>query len=157
MPWTATRPSSLTTPAPCSSPFFSHFQRVLDYWLQHADPDEVENAAKRQVEDRRLDISTTFKGTVVGDFLLDPINGAIVSDTIRAIEKELFEADWADAKDRLGHDPLPAELARTPKQRRADALVEMAVRARTAPRDGRRPAPLFSVFVNYETFAGLHL
>jgi len=28
------------------------------------------------------------------------------------------------------------------------------MRARTAPADGRRPAPLFSVLVGYETFAG---
>ena len=33
-------------------------------------------------------------------------------------------------------------------------MVEMAVRASTAPPDGRRPAPLFTVLVNYETFAG---
>jgi hypothetical protein len=30
----------------------------------------------------------------------------------------------------------------------------MATRARTAPADGRRPAPLFTVLVGYETFAG---
>ena len=46
------------------------------------------------------------------------------------------------------------DLDRTPAQRRADALVEMATRARTAPADGRRPAPLFSVLAGYETFAG---
>ena len=37
---------------------------------------------------------------------------------------------------------------------RADALVEMAIRSRTVPADGRRPEPLFSVFVGFETFAG---
>lgn len=133
---------------------FSHFQQALDYWLQLADPDGAEKNAKRQIEDRGFDLSTTFQGAVVGDLLLDPVNGAIVTDTIRAIEKELFEADWAEAKQRLGRDPIATELRRSPKQRRADALVEMAVRARTAPKDGRRPAPLFSVFVGYETFAG---
>ena len=30
----------------------------------------------------------------------------------------------------------------------------MAIRAGTAPRDGKRPAPLFSVFVGWETFSG---
>jgi hypothetical protein len=33
-------------------------------------------------------------------------------------------------------------------------LVETATRARTVPKDGRRPAPLFSILVGYETFAG---
>lgn len=98
--------------------FFSHFQRVLDYWLQHADPDGPEVQAKRQVEYRRLDISRTFQGTVVGNFAYDPIRGTIVKETVEQIERELFEADWAEAKQRLGRDPLVTELARTPKQRR---------------------------------------
>ena len=46
------------------------------------------------------------------------------------------------------------DLRRTPAQRRADALVEMATRARTAPAGGRRPAPLFTVVVGLETFLG---
>ena len=133
---------------------FSQFQRVIAYWSQHADPDGCEADADRQHDDRRLDVSTTFHGTVVGDFVLGPLDGAVVAETLAAIEHELFETDWADAKERLGRDPLVTELARTPKQRRADALVEMAIRARTAPKDGRRPAPLFSVFVGYETFTG---
>jgi hypothetical protein len=45
-------------------------------------------------------------------------------------------------------------LARTGAQRRHDALVEMAVRAMTAPQGGQRPRPLVSVVVGYETFAG---
>jgi hypothetical protein len=89
-----------------------------------------------------------------GRMTLDPISGAIVDTTLRLIEKELFEADWADAKERLDRDPMVFDLCRTPAQRRADALVEMATRARTAPADGRRPAPLFSVLVGYETLAG---
>lgn len=133
---------------------FARFQRVLAYWLQHADPDGVERDAERQVEDRRLDVSTTFRGAVVGDLVLDPIRGTIVTETLDAIERQLFEAEWADARAQLGREPLVTELARTPKQRRADALVEMAVRARTAPSGGRRPAPLFTVLVGYETFAG---
>ena len=47
-----------------------------------------------------------------------------------------------------------ADLRRTPAQRRADALVEMARRS-AALREQARPAePLFTVLVGYETFAG---
>lgn len=67
----------------------------------------------------------------------------------------MFEADCGEARARLGRDDITAlDLARTAAQRRADAFVEMATRARTAPHGGRRPAPLFSVFVGYETLAG---
>ena len=47
-----------------------------------------------------------------------------------------------------------AHLARTPAQRRHDALVLMAERAMAAPADGKRPAPLVTVLVDYPTLAG---
>jgi hypothetical protein len=134
---------------------FRHFSRVLSYWSQHADPDGAETSAERQRDVRRFDLSQTFQGSWVGDLRLDPIGGDILNTTLRLIERELFDADWDAAKRRLGRDPLLAELGRTPTQRRADALVEMATRARVAPADGRRPEPLFSVFTGYETFHGL--
>jgi hypothetical protein len=46
------------------------------------------------------------------------------------------------------------DLDRTAAQRRADALVEMAIRSRTAPSNGRRPEPLFTVLVGWETLEG---
>jgi len=68
--------------------------------------------------------------------------------------KSCFEADWAKARTRLGREPHSTDLARRGGQRRADALVEIATRSRTAPEDGRRPAPLFSVLVDYDTLHG---
>ena len=47
-----------------------------------------------------------------------------------------------------------ADLARTPAQRRADAMVEMARRAGATPPGARLPEPLVTVLVGYETFAG---
>jgi hypothetical protein len=70
------------------------------------------------------------------------------------IEQELFEADWAAARAEHGDAATACHLARTPAQRRHDALVEMARRAVTALADGKRPVPLVSVFVGYETFKG---
>ena len=90
----------------------------------------------------------------LGKMTLDPVSGAIVADELTRIEQKLFEADWAEAKDSLGREPTLLDLARTPSQRRADALVEMATRSKTAPANGRRPAPLFTVLVDYPTLAG---
>ena len=88
------------------------------------------------------------------DGLLDPISGAVVSNALRGIEDELFAADWAEARPRVGDDVSVSDLARTPAQRRADALVEMARRAGAVAPGARMPDPLFSVFVGYETFSG---
>ena len=81
------------------------------------------------------------------------------SGELSRIEQELFEADWRAAKDRLLADgdtrePTLADLDRTGAQRRADALVEMATRSAACPDGARRPAPLFSVLVNYEELHG---
>jgi hypothetical protein len=84
----------------------------------------------------------------LGQMNLDPISDAIVGEELDRLEKEMFEADWAECRARLGRDPTVADLSRTPGQRRADALVEMATRSRMAPSDGRRPGPLFSVLVD---------
>jgi hypothetical protein len=133
---------------------FQEFGRALAYWHQFADPDGVEIDAAKLHDSRSLSLSQTFENAWVGDFLLDPIGGSAVASALQAIEQELFQAEWAAARDRMGRDPVMADLSRSPAQRRADALVEMATRAMTAPHDGRRPEPLFTVLVDLETLAG---
>jgi len=133
---------------------FGHFVKVVAYWAQHADPDgEDENAADER-DARQVHLSKSFGGMWFANATLDRLSGTIIAKELGRIERELFRADWAEAKERLGRDPRIDELPRTPAQRRADALVEMAVRSATAPKDGRRPAPLFTVLVGWETLHG---
>jgi hypothetical protein len=133
---------------------FNDFKRACDLFTQIVDPDGAEDRAAEDRAAREVHLSQSFEGMWFGRMTLDPISGEIVATTLRMIERELFEADWKAAKQRLGRDPLLMELDRTPAQRRADALVEMATRARTAPANGRRPAPLFTVVVGLETLKG---
>jgi hypothetical protein len=130
------------------------FRRVVTYWAQHADPDGTEAGADANHRNRRFHLSSSFAGTWVGDMVLDAISGAVVSGEVARVEAELFDADWAEARARLGDAASSTDLSRTPAQRRADALVEMARRSATASPDGRRPEPLFTVLVGYESFAG---
>ncbi|HLX88378.1 MAG TPA: DUF222 domain-containing protein, partial [Acidimicrobiales bacterium] len=132
---------------------FESFVKALAYFEQLADPDGIEADELERRDRRSVHLSRSISGLWFGQMTLDPISGTIVDDELRRLEKELFEIDWAAAKERLGRDPIPADLARTPGQRQADALVEMASRSRAAG-DGRRPVPLFSVFVGYETLHG---
>ncbi|HVX17328.1 MAG TPA: DUF222 domain-containing protein [Acidimicrobiales bacterium] len=133
---------------------FVEFKGRCRMWELMVDPDGAEQGAAADRSSRAVHLSRTFGGMWFGKITLDPVSGEIVAGTLRSIEHELFRRDRAAAKERLGRDPQADELGRTPAQRRADALVEMAVRARTAPADGRRPAPLFSVVVGLETFRG---
>jgi len=133
---------------------YRQFARVLAYWAQRADPDGADASAEAQHSARRLHLSRTYQDGWVLDGLFDPVNGSIVSRALGRIEQELFAADWAEAKEVLGDAVCAEALARTPAQRRADALVEMARRAMAVAPGARLPEPLFSVLVGYETFAG---
>jgi hypothetical protein len=133
---------------------FEDFYRALSYWKQLADPDGADDAEVARREARNVFLEPSIDGMWLGQITLDPISGSIVANELNRLEHELFEADCAEARERLGRTPVLDELARTSGQRRADALVEMATRSRTAPADGIRPAPLFSILVGYETVHG---
>jgi hypothetical protein len=133
---------------------FEEFYRALCYWKQLADPEGADRSDEERKAARNVFLEPSFDGTYLGQMTLDPISGAIVSNELRRIERKLFEADCLEAKERLGRRPQMDELARTAGQRRADALVEMATRSAVAPEHGQRPAPLFTVFVGYETLHG---
>ena len=134
---------------------FDLFTRAAAYWEQRADPDGTEKDFERLRARREVYLVKSFRGSWLGAINLDPIDGTIVAEELARLEHELFEADRAEARAALGRDPGPADrLARTGKQRRADALVEMATRSRGFPADGRKPAPLFTVLVGWETIRG---
>jgi hypothetical protein len=130
---------------------FTKFLGALRHWEQLADPDGTDEAAERRRNRRDAWLVQGYGGTWEGRLHLDPIAGSIVSEELGRIEQALFEADWAEAEARLGRAPTVGELARTSAQRRADAFVEMAARSAACPKGARRPAPLFTVFVGYET------
>jgi hypothetical protein len=133
---------------------WADFIRAVEYWRQHADPDGVERDAAHDEALRRVHLSPGMRGTGILDGMLTPLGYATVDAALRRVERELFEADWADARTEHGDAATACHLTRTPAQRRHDALVELARRAVTAPAGGKRPRPLISVFVGYETFKG---
>ncbi|MGH9018076.1 MAG: DUF222 domain-containing protein [Acidimicrobiales bacterium] len=133
---------------------YRDFVRALGYWHQLADPDGVELDAAKVLAKRSVYLNSSYDGTWLGQMTFDPVSGAIVAGELSRIEKEMFEAEWKEATAGRAHEPTSVKLSRTPGQRRADALVEMAVRSRSAPADAKRPAPLFSVLVGYETLHG---
>ena len=120
------------------------FKGVLAYWAQLADVDGTDDEAQARQTRRRLHLSRTFDGMWVLDGLLDPVAGSIVDTALRHVEDTLYAADRTS----------DALSDRSPAQRRADALVQLAELATAAPPGARRPEPLVSILVGYETFAG---
>ena len=72
------------------------------------------------------------------DALFDPIGGTIFKNEHDRLERELFEADWKEARERFGDVATADDLRRTPAQRRLDAVVEMARRSVAMPADARQ-------------------
>ncbi|MGI8794567.1 MAG: DUF222 domain-containing protein [Acidimicrobiales bacterium] len=134
---------------------FVEFDRLIGYWSHLADADGAEQDAETDRAARSAYVTRTFSGMWLGQITLDPVNGAIVALELERLEAELFDADRAEAKKRLGRDPKPEDLARTPTQRRADALVEMAKRSAAMPADATQARPLFTVLVGEGTFRHL--
>ncbi len=134
---------------------FKDFERAVAYWEQVVDEarrgDDPEPPDPREVN-REAHVSKTLSDMTRVDAWLDPVGGAAFREALRRIEIELFDADWQQAKNEYGDRVTVDRLWRTPAQRRADALVEMAVRASTAPADGVRPLPLVIVHADIDTF-----
>ena len=133
---------------------FAPFSGVMAYWAQLADPDGAEASDMERIARRDVYLTKSVNDMFLGKMTFDPVSGTIVADELARRERALFEADWAKAKADLGREPKIHELCRTSAQRRADAMVEMAIRSAAVPADARRPEPLFTVLVGYETLHG---
>ncbi|MFP4512643.1 MAG: DUF222 domain-containing protein, partial [Acidimicrobiales bacterium] len=133
---------------------FDEWAKVVDYWCQCAAPDEVEDRARARYVARRARLVRGLDGTGHLEVDLDPVSHAVFAEALGRIEQELWESDWAEARDRLGADATKADLVRSDAQRRHDALVEMARRSAAVPPGARKPVPLITVHVDHHTLVG---
>lgn len=122
---------------------WASFEMHLVLWSHMADPDGPDPAADR----RGLDLSQTWRNEFVLNGSMGAVQGTIFATELRRLCDQLFRADWAAAKDRLGRDPQDHELGRTARQRRLDALVLMAERSATGPEQHRKGAILASILL----------
>lgn len=133
---------------------FDDFVVAVDYWCQLNDPDGVEADAYDRYQARAAHLSETFDGTGVLDATFEPVGYGVFAEALRRIELELWDADWAEARARVGDGVSEADLCRTRAQRRYDALIEMARRAHATPAGARLPRPLITVLVDAPTLTG---
>ena len=124
----------------CRTPFFRVAFQGVEYWKQCADMDAADRDADTVRQSRHLSASITWRGTVAVDGVLDPVGGEIFKSELDRLGEQLRLHDLRDG------------VERTPQQRRADALVEMAMRSATAPADGLRPRPLLTVTIGIDPF-----
>ena len=124
----------------CRSPSFNVAYRGIDYWKQLADRNAADRDANIVRDGWHLSASLGWHGELVINGALDPLGGEIVKTQLDRICEQLRLQDQRDG------------VTRTATQRRADALVEMALRSTTAPADGLRPRPLLTVTIGNDPF-----
>lgn len=127
------------------------FEKALSYWKHVNEPDRAEEEAGSAFDRREAHASTSFEGTVVVDALLDPLGGEMFLRELERLEQELFEADWAEARNRVGEGACVGDLRRTSKQRRADAMRLMAERSAAKAADATEARVLLQVLAGEET------
>jgi hypothetical protein len=86
-------------------------RRVVDYWRWAVDGPDQQTLDRLRYDERHVHASRTIGGMVTGSFLLDPLGGEVLLEALAA------------ATPPPGDDDL-----RTPQQRRADALTDIARR-----------------------------
>jgi hypothetical protein len=133
---------------------FDDFVIAAKHWESTVDPDGAEDDADRFFERRRVRLSQVGDQFVLeGQF--DVVQGTEIHTALTRIAKELREQDRAAFKDANGGvEPTDDQLPRTPAQRWADALAEMARRAMAMPKGARLPEPLVTVVVGLESLTG---
>jgi hypothetical protein len=123
----------------CRNLNFADARKLLAYWATTHDDMQPVPEAPQPEQTSHLFLSETFEGTWALDATLDPLSGGIVATELSRLERLLAGQDAA------------AGVVRTPSQRRAAALVDMAQRSASLS-EGSPPArPLFTVLVGADT------
>jgi hypothetical protein len=132
---------------------FDDFLAAVRYWENLVDADGAEDQAADDFAARRFHMSETWRGNWAADGQFDPLGGEEVYAELSRLEQELFRADWDQAKTIHGENTCLDHLARTPAQRRADALVEMARRSAAKPAGAVEPRLLIVAHLGDESLS----
>ena len=123
---------------------FAKANKVLAYWAQAVDATDESSSADcdGSVEDSStVYLSETFQGTWVMDATLTAVTGSIIANELLRLEKLIAESD------------AQSGWSRTPAQRRAAALLEMATRSAAMPPESKKPRPLLTVLVGEQSLS----
>ena len=132
---------------------YRDFDRTVRDWADLMDQDGTTDRFQRTHRNRDLRIGQDYdkSWTITGGCAAN--DGAELSTIFDRFVAEQFELDWAEAKQRLGRDDISvADLARTPNQRRFDAMLEMARRAASTLPGQSGSQVVTNLMIDHRTF-----
>ncbi len=127
----------------CRELNFAGARTLLAYWATAVDATICPDSVSAAEDPSRLYLSETFYGNWIMDGAFTPVAGNIVATELSRLEQLIAQ------------DDLRTGRIRTPAQRRAAALVEMAQRSAHLAPGSVTPRPLFTVLLGEQTFAQL--
>jgi hypothetical protein len=125
---------------------YSDFVHSVGYALTRLRPRDQAERERRQAENVWANSSRTLDGCGKVDAWLDKVGFAVWQAELERLTEVEYERDRAEARDRLGREPLATELRRSASARRAAAMVAMA--QRSAALDGEPGPSPFQVVVH---------
>ncbi len=125
---------------------YHDFERTVQYTLMRLRPRDQAEKERRQAANVWAKSSRTLDGCGKIDAWLDKVSFTVWQAELERQVEVQYELDRAEARDRLGREPLANELRRTAEARRAAALVAMA--QRSAAYDGDPGPSPFQVVVH---------
>ena len=131
---------------------FKQFEANVRMWERLADVDGAEEQAERNRTNRDADIRRRTNGSWVLSGSFDDIGGVEFAEIFGHYLQAEFDADWAEARERVGDTATMLDLRRTQSQRRGDALLAMARAAAACPPWSQRPLPLVNYLIDDQTY-----
>jgi hypothetical protein len=130
---------------------FHVFRQLVRGWADLVDADGAHDDHEATHRNRRVHLSLVGNTWHLhGEF--GAAQGAALAEILDRFARGEFDADWAAARAEHGDDASPSDLARTDRQRRADAVVEIFRRAAAANPAAKGPEPVVNVIVPSDVF-----
>jgi hypothetical protein len=130
---------------------FEKFEKTAARWLEVADQDGAEQNHETQHENRHVSFNRLGEG-----WRLSGSHGAVAGELFNEVLEQFTKterlADWEAARAEYGDQTTSAHLARTERQRRADALIAMAEQAASTPADTNKPEPVVNIVMSSDAF-----
>ncbi|MET0148693.1 MAG: hypothetical protein ABW310_06035, partial [Acidimicrobiales bacterium] len=101
----------------------------MEYFIHQVCPRDADQREQQRYEDRYGSSSRTLDGDGKIDAWMPALAFTLWQDELERLMEAEYHKDVAEAADRLGRRPLPSELQRTTRQRRVDAMEQMARRS----------------------------
>ena len=117
---------------------------MLEFWKAHANPDYAQDEHECQFQARSVFLSQTMDGMWRLDGLLTPEMGEILATELERRTRALYKSDKAVS------DANGTQIERSTPQRRADALLDLALQSQTNGDGGSINLPAITAVIRVD-------